>query len=168
MSNSVLHGHQHLNRVSQRGNTKIIGVEPSGAPAMKRSLEKGEIITLDEIDKFVDGASAIAKRLGISDIVIGLTIVSWGTSAPELAVSLNASFNGQGDMTLGNIVGSNVFNIGMVLGLCAMFLAALVRGRWQGEKRQPAPTKRDRQTDEKENSTTTVRLCVRCTMGRCA
>jgi cation:H+ antiporter len=67
----------------------------------------------------VHGASAIAARLGIPPLVIGLTVVAWGTSAPELAVSLGAALRGQGDIALGNVVGSNIFNILSVLGISA-------------------------------------------------
>ncbi len=64
----------------------------------------------------VDSASHIAQRLGVSELVIGLTIVAFGTSAPEFAVTLTAAFQGQPDMSVGNVVGSNVFNIGLILG----------------------------------------------------
>lgn len=68
----------------------------------------------------VDGAAGLASRLGISEIIIGLTVVSLGTSAPEFAVTLIAAFNGQGDISVGNIVGSNIFNLGFILGGCAL------------------------------------------------
>lgn len=67
----------------------------------------------------VRGASAIAERLGISPIVIGLTVVAFGTSAPELAVSVNAALSGSNDVALGNVVGSNIANILLILGLSA-------------------------------------------------
>ena len=63
-----------------------------------------------------DGASAVAKRFGISDLVIGLTIVAIGTSAPELVVSVTAALNGSAELALGNVVGSNVFNILAIVG----------------------------------------------------
>lgn len=72
-------------------------------------------------DRFVEGASKIAKYFGVSELVIGLTIVSWGTSAPELAVTTISAFNGEGALALGNVVGSNVFNVGLILGFCAVF-----------------------------------------------
>ena len=65
------------------------------------------------------GASAIAKSLGVSDAVIGLTIVAAGTSLPELAASLVAAVKGRTDMALGNVIGSNIFNIFLVLGAAA-------------------------------------------------
>lgn len=67
----------------------------------------------------VKGSSEIALKANISNLVIGLTIVAFGTSAPELVVSLNASLSGQGDIAIGNIVGSNIFNIALILGISA-------------------------------------------------
>lgn len=67
----------------------------------------------------VQGSSALALKGKISPLVIGLTIVAFGTSAPELVVSLNASLIGQGDIAIGNIVGSNIFNIAVILGISA-------------------------------------------------
>ncbi len=64
----------------------------------------------------VDSASKIAKRMGISELVIGLTILALGTSAPEFAVSILAALKGIGDIAIGNIVGSNIFNLGFILG----------------------------------------------------
>ncbi len=61
-------------------------------------------------DFFVDGSSAIAKRLGIPSLIIGLTIVAFGTSAPEAAVSITASLTGQNEIAVGNVIGSNIFN----------------------------------------------------------
>jgi len=69
------------------------------------------------------GAVGIATALGVSSLVIGLTVVAVGTSLPELATSLIALRRGETDMAVGNVVGSNIFNIGMVLGLPAMFFA---------------------------------------------
>lgn len=70
-------------------------------------------------DYLVEGASSIAKKFKISNIVIGLTIVSFGTSAPELIVNLLASFNGSADLAIGNILGSNISNILLILGVTA-------------------------------------------------
>lgn len=67
----------------------------------------------------VQGSSALALKAKISPLVIGLTIVAFGTSAPELAVSLGATLRGQGNIAIGNIVGSNIFNIGVILGVSA-------------------------------------------------
>jgi len=71
-------------------------------------------------DQLVAGASRIAARLGISSLVIGLTVVAFGTSAPELAVSLTGAIGGQADLALGNVVGSNIFNILFILGITAL------------------------------------------------
>lgn len=71
-------------------------------------------------DLLVRGASAVALRLGLSSLIVGLTVVAFGTSAPELAVSLKAGLSGQGDIAVGNIVGSNIFNVAAILGISAM------------------------------------------------
>ncbi|MGI9322268.1 MAG: sodium:calcium antiporter, partial [Pseudomonadales bacterium] len=68
----------------------------------------------------VRGASGLAIRLGVSPIVVGLTIVSLGTSAPELAVSIKSTLAGYSALALGNVVGSNIANIGLVLGVMAL------------------------------------------------
>lgn len=67
----------------------------------------------------VEGASSLAKRLRISDLVIGLTIVAFGTSTPELTVSLYAALQGKTDIAIGNVLGSNIFNACMILGIAA-------------------------------------------------
>ncbi|MFQ5710018.1 MAG: sodium:calcium antiporter [bacterium] len=64
----------------------------------------------------VDSAAKIAKRLGISELIIGLTVVAFGTSAPEFGVTILAALRGMGDISVGNIVGSNIFNLGFILG----------------------------------------------------
>ena len=71
-------------------------------------------------DFFVDGSSAVAKRLGIPSLIIGLTVVAFGTSAPEAAVSITASLTGQNEIAVGNVIGSNIFNLLFIVGLCAM------------------------------------------------
>lgn len=68
----------------------------------------------------IRGGVSIARRLGISSLVIGLTLVAFGTSAPELCVSVDAALSGSGDISLGNVVGSNICNIALILGLSAM------------------------------------------------
>ncbi len=77
-------------------------------------------------DIFVDGASAIAKKLGIPPVIVGLTIVSIGTSAPELAVSLISALKGSNDIAIGNVLGSNLFNSLMVLGVTAIVLPIVI------------------------------------------
>ncbi len=79
----------------------------------------GVVLLVFGAEYLVRGASTIAERLGISPIVIGLTVVAFGTSAPELAVSVNAALNGNNDVALGNVVGSNIANILLILGLSA-------------------------------------------------
>ena len=71
-------------------------------------------------DWLVDGASSVAKRLGISDFVIGLTIVGMGTSAPEMVVSFIGALQGNADIAIGNVMGSNIFNVLLILGVTAV------------------------------------------------
>ena len=73
-------------------------------------------------DWLVDGASAIARRAGVSEFVIGLTIVGFGTSCPELVVSLTGAIQGNADIAVGNVVGSNIFNVLFILGLTAFLM----------------------------------------------
>ena len=77
----------------------------------------------------VDGASAIAKRFNVSDLVIGLTIVAFGTSAPELVVNLIASYNENSSIVLGNVLGSNIFNILGIIGIAALMYPLQVKSR---------------------------------------
>jgi cation:H+ antiporter len=70
--------------------------------------------------RFVESAAVLARRVGLSELVIGLTVVSVGTSAPEAAVTLDATLRGSGTIALANVVGSNFFNLGLVLGLVAV------------------------------------------------
>lgn len=72
-------------------------------------------------DKLVEGASALAKKFGIPDIVIGLTIVALGTSAPEVVVNVFSAVSGSTEMALGNVLGSNIFNVLGILGVAALF-----------------------------------------------
>ena len=78
-------------------------------------------------DKLVDGASNLAVRLGIPNIVIGLTIVAFGTSAPELVVNVFAAVDNSTEMVLGNILGSNIFNVLCILGVCSVFYPLTVK-----------------------------------------
>jgi len=71
-------------------------------------------------DRFVNGSAAMAKNFGIPKIIIGLTVVAFGTSAPEIVVSISASIKGSGDLAVGNSLGSNLANIGLVLGITAL------------------------------------------------
>uniref|UniRef100_A0A7C4VTQ2 Calcium/sodium antiporter n=1 Tax=Fervidobacterium thailandense TaxID=1008305 RepID=A0A7C4VTQ2_9BACT len=78
-------------------------------------------------DKLVEGASSLAKRLRVSDLLIGLTIVSFGTSAPELSVNIVSSIKGSSEISLGNVVGSNIFNLLCVVGVSALLKPVTVR-----------------------------------------
>jgi cation:H+ antiporter len=71
-------------------------------------------------DVFVKGAASLALRLGVSRLVIGMTVVGFGTSLPELSVNLSAAFSGRLDLAVGNVVGSNIANIGLILGIAAL------------------------------------------------
>ena len=87
----------------------------------------GFVLLVKGADFFVDGASGIARKLRIPSIVIGLTIVAFGTSAPELAVSLSAAIKGSNDIAIGNVVGSNLFNTLVVLGTSAAITPVLIK-----------------------------------------
>ena len=89
-------------------------------------LAFGFILLVKGADWFVDGASGIAVKLCIPQLVIGLTIVAMGTSAPEAAVSISAALKGSADITIGNIVGSNILNILIILGLASAIVPIAV------------------------------------------
>ena len=89
-------------------------------------LALGFILLVKGADWFVDGASGIAMKLRIPQLVIGLTIVAMGTSAPEAAVSISAALKGSADITIGNIVGSNILNIFIILGLASAIVPIAV------------------------------------------
>ena len=79
----------------------------------------GFVLLVKGADLFVDGSSSVAKKFHIPSVIIGLTIVAFGTSAPELAVSMSAAMKGSNDIAIGNVVGSNIFNTLVVLGASA-------------------------------------------------
>ena len=89
-------------------------------------LALGFAMLVKGADWFVDGASGIAERFKIPQLVIGLTIVAMGTSAPEAAVSITAAAQGSADITIGNIVGSNIMNVLGILGLAAAIVPIAV------------------------------------------
>ena len=87
----------------------------------------GFVILIKGADFLIDGASSFAKKMSISEIAIGLTIVAFGTSAPELIVNVFASIGGHHEITFGNILGSNIFNILMVLGISGIISTIMVQ-----------------------------------------
>ncbi len=79
----------------------------------------GLALVLAGADRLTEGAAAIAEKFRVSEFIIGLTIVAVGTSMPEFVVSISAALRGSSDMAIGNVVGSNIFNVFLILGLCA-------------------------------------------------
>ena len=90
-------------------------------------LVVGFVILIKGADVFVDGAKSIAGNFKVSKMLIGLTIVAFGTSAPEFAVSVKSIISGSGDIVLGNVVGSNILNILLILGCSALFHSLSVK-----------------------------------------
>lgn len=86
----------------------------------------GFVILVKGADFFVDGASSIAKFFKVSSLIIGLTVVAFGTSLPEAAVSITSAISGADDVSFGNIIGSNIFNIAFILGTAALVLPQVV------------------------------------------
>lgn len=89
-------------------------------------LALGFLMLVKGADWFVDGSSGIADRMGVPQLVIGLTIVAMGTSAPEAAVSITAALKGSAEITIGNIVGSNILNILIILGITSVIVPVAV------------------------------------------
>lgn len=89
-------------------------------------LIAGFVLLIKGADFFVEGSSAVARLLRIPTIIIGLTIVAFGTSAPELAVSLSASLADSNDIAVGNVIGSNIFNLLVVIGACSVVAPVVV------------------------------------------
>ena len=121
----MLHGELIL---SQKFHGKKYFVVHTGIHAMTTTILlfiAGLVILIFGAELLVRGASRLAAAFGVSPLVIGLTIVAIGTASPEVAVSLQAALNGQGDLTLGNVLGSNIFNILFILGVTAI-LAPIV------------------------------------------
>lgn len=86
----------------------------------------GFVMLVKGADWFVDGAAGVADKLGVSQLVIGLTIVAMGTSAPEAAVSITAALKGNADITIGNVVGSNILNVLIILGIVSVIIGTPV------------------------------------------
>ena len=99
-------------------------------------LIAGLLLIIFGADWLVDGASAIARKLKISEFVIGLTIVGFGTSCPELVVSVTGAIKGISDISIGNVIGSNIFNTLLILGLTALILPISVT---KNNKRRDIP-----------------------------
>ena len=83
-------------------------------------LVVGLVLILWGASALTDGASAIARRMGVSELIVGLTVVSFGTSAPELTISVMRAVRGNAGLAIGNVVGSNIFNICAIIGITAL------------------------------------------------
>ena len=90
-------------------------------------LVVGFVLLMKGADWFVEGASKLADKLGIPQLVIGLTIVAMGTSLPEAAVSITSALKGSAELTIGNVVGSNILNILIILGVTGVICAIPVQ-----------------------------------------
>ena len=88
----------------------------------------GFVLLIKGADFFVEGSSSLARFLKIPSVIIGLTIVAMGTSAPEASVSINAALAGNNDIAVSNVIGSNIFNGLVVVGICA-FMAGFKTNR---------------------------------------
>src|SRR5690606_129897 len=89
-------------------------------------LIAGLVLLVVGAELLVRGAARLAAAFGISPLVIGLTVVAFGTSAPELAVSVQSAWSGAGDIAIGNVIGSNIFNVLFILGLSALIVPLIV------------------------------------------
>lgn len=89
-------------------------------------LVGGLLLILAGANALTDGAASVARRFNIPSIVIGLTIVAFGTSAPELTVSVSSALKGSADIAIGNVVGSNIFNTLMIVGCTALFAPIVI------------------------------------------
>ena len=96
----------------------------------------GFVALIKGADLFVDGAARLARGMHISPMAVGLTVVAFGTSAPELFVNISAGISGNTDLALGNVVGSNIANILLILGVTALVPAA---HRFQGNRVEGDP-----------------------------
>ena len=92
----------------------------------------GFVFLMKGADFFVEGSSSIAKRLKVPPIIIGLTIVAMGTSLPETAVSVTASLVNNNELAVSNVVGSNIFNLMVVVGVCSILTPILVQKKPSG------------------------------------
>ena len=94
----------------------------------------GFVLLIKGADYFVDGSSSVARLLKVPTIVIGLTVVAFGTSMPEFSVSVTAAMRGDNDLAVSNVLGSNIFNLLVVLGCCA--LVNPVQAKWSLLKKE--------------------------------
>ncbi len=106
----------------------------SGAPLQALLLAAGLLLLYVGAEALVRGASRLARTLGVSALVVGLTVVAFGTSTPEMVVSALSAWQGRPDVALGNVVGSNIVNIGLILGLSAAITPLRVELRLVGRE----------------------------------
>jgi cation:H+ antiporter len=116
-------------RSSDRRPADATGAEPHVTASALILLCAGLVLLVTGAELLVRGASRLAAALGIPQLVIGLTVVAFGTSAPELAVSVRSALAGQADLALGNVVGSNIFNVLVILGISALAAPLVVSRR---------------------------------------
>ena len=112
----------------KNGDEQVLNLRPMPVWQMIGLLLLGMACLIGGSDLFVIGAKSVAKTLGVSDAVIGLTIVACGTSLPELATSIVAARNGRSAIAIGNVIGSNVFNILMIIGATGLILPMDIQG----------------------------------------
>lgn len=93
------------------------------------ALVVGLIVLTWSADKFIDGAAAVAQLFGMSPLLVGILIIGFGTSAPEMLVSTMAALDGEPDLALGNAIGSNIANIGLILGITALLAPIVVHSK---------------------------------------
>lgn len=134
------------NRRSRQRDRRVRNPTPVPCPGYNRPLMPEQLIQIMEAFPpatliagiallllgghwLVDGSVRIARRIGISTLLIGLTVVAFGTSSPELAFNITAAVNGNGELSFGNVVGSNIANIALVLGVAALISPLIVHGR---------------------------------------
>ena len=89
----------------------------------------GFVLLIRGADTFVDSAAALARRFNISEIVIGLTVVAMGTSAPEVAVSVSSVLHGAGGVAMGNVLGSNIVNVLLILGISSIITPLVLQNK---------------------------------------
>lgn len=112
----------------KNGDEQVLNLRPMPVWQMIGLLLLGMACLIGGSDLFVIGAKSVAKTLGVSDAVIGLTIVACGTSLPELATSIVAARKGRSAIAIGNVIGSNVFNILMIIGATGLILPMDIQG----------------------------------------